>query len=146
METVYTTGTGNRYVAYPYQSIVELNNQQLTNQDVKGFLKYVNMERVKVKLSNRRTMRRWGTAWPAEERFTLYRHSVWVFIHELSHIAAGPGNGHNRVFGSSCTRMIMKWFKYKSSPSAEPFDTKDARFTVTLRKKQKILDKILEDD
>lgn len=91
-------------------------------------------------LSRARTVNRWGTAtqpgkviggkwrknrdpnatsslWVKSEqkvlkfgRVQLYRHSIWVLLHELAHIMAGPGKAHGPVFGQTLDRIVSVYF------------------------------------
>lgn len=71
----------------------------------------------KVTLSNRKTVKRWGTACPDKTKILMYRHSVWIFLHELSHLISPPvrvGNKwdiHGQHFGSTLTKLYQIWLE-----------------------------------
>jgi hypothetical protein len=87
----YTThpGTGNKSCRVDAAEKIRLSNIIIDHAGVTEFMDilYSSGERnIKVELSNRHTSKRWGCAWTMSRRIKLYRHTVWVFLHELAHI------------------------------------------------------------
>ncbi|MCK9506041.1 MAG: M48 family metallopeptidase [Porticoccaceae bacterium] len=110
---VNTPGSGNSGCRTPKSVMVRLNNQPITQGEIDHFV-YVACKKhgaspVWVTLSNRKTRRRWGTAWPTQRRVTMYRHSVWVFLHEMAHMLVPKGTGHGPAFARRLDELIDMW-------------------------------------
>lgn len=114
----HTAGSGNRSVRVPKEKAVEWNNTPITKAEIEEFMRRnsrLHCAKVDVTLSARRTSRTWGTAWISRcqgqvvlgGRMTLYRHSRWVFLHELAHLMGNPG--HGVPFGRELTRLCKEW-------------------------------------
>lgn len=82
-------GIGNSLVKVEISNQIKLNNVRIDKSTVQRFLDFIGVE-CRVTLSHRKTRRTWGTCWAKESRTILYRHSVWVFLHELAHIMNTP--------------------------------------------------------
>ena len=91
-----------------------LNNNSVSESLINEFFSINKIEPCDVNLSQRKTKRRWGTAWQKENRITLYRHSIGMFLHELAHIIAvrefgRKGKGHNFFYWAVLEGMIDTW-------------------------------------
>jgi hypothetical protein len=115
-----TPGTGNSKVRVPKYKMVDLNNTAITTPKINKFLQavkktYNQTDSIKVVVSNRKTVRRWGTANILENKIILYRHSVWVFLHELAHLIEKPvrvngrWDAHGQKFGNALTELVKIW-------------------------------------
>lgn len=117
MEFMNFPGTGNSKVYTNSDILIELNNIPITKEKIDIFFKILKINDISVKMSNRKTVRRWGTANFQTRQITLYRHSVMVFIHELAHIftRASMKNGrwdyHGYEFGRTVDYFIIIWQK-----------------------------------
>jgi hypothetical protein len=142
-----SSGSGNDTCPYPKDKQVKLNNEHMENYNWKEFLNQIfdfydyygpaaaimnltqsnctNLEakrnNFKVMLSNRQTVRRWGTAYYHKEKILLYRHSVWIFIHELAHIIVRDNEirtlshyrAHGNKFGEILEEIALLWDSVK---------------------------------
>lgn len=96
--------------------ILEYQNVEISSNKIKKFLNFINVTGVSVTLSERKTKRTLGTAWPSQGRTILYRHSVSTFLHELAHLLAyrkylSIDHGHD--FASVYEMLIDNWEKFK---------------------------------
>jgi predicted metal-dependent hydrolase len=90
---------------------INWNNTPLSPEVARRFLDSIDMADTTVTFSKRKTKRRWGTAWKKTNRITLYRHSVWMFLHELAHIKAPVKSGHGREFAQALDDLFAAWQK-----------------------------------
>lgn len=121
-------GTGNKSCRVNADEKLRLTNVLIDRAQANEFLKvlYATGEApILVDFSNRRTSTRWGTAWSIMRRVTIYRHTVWVFLHELAHILdvkkefTGYPAGytvpsrkpHGPDFGSHLTCLYEMWME-----------------------------------
>jgi predicted metal-dependent hydrolase len=118
-------GSGNEHVNIIGGVI--LNNVELKEKLIPPFLyfisPYMNKFRtvdIKVILSKRKTKKVWGSTRIYLKGFkvnyriakiNLYRHSVWVFLHELAH-SFKPFDEHNKEFADTLHRLLWLWGKY----------------------------------
>lgn len=100
--------TGESLVGVAWPVKLMWNNQPITKSKIQSFLEFVDIKGIAVTLSNRRTRRAWGTCWPIQKRMILYRHSVWVFLHELAHILSKE-RGHGWDFATSLELLYDYW-------------------------------------
>jgi len=116
-----SAGSGNSKVKLPKSEMVKANNTPISRKEVTDFMRYIsgaypNLPKLFIQLSNRPTTRRWGTAFPRQNKIILYRHSVFVFLHELAHFVAppdkvfcGPRDIHGVKFGQALTNLYKEW-------------------------------------
>jgi hypothetical protein len=115
-------GTGNKSCRVSTTEKLRLSNILIDRAGVTEFMNilYATGERnITVELSNRRTSSRWGTAWTMARRVKIYRHTVWVFLHELAHILDVKKNftgltisarkPHGRDFGNHLACLYGIW-------------------------------------
>ena len=93
-----------------------MNNEPITRRMLEDFFKMnPELKPCRVELSNMETKQRWGTAWPHENRFTLYRHSVSVFLHEYAHLEVmnrglfRRGDHHGYHFAGVLSELLDYW-------------------------------------
>ena len=122
MKYMNNIGTGNSKVKVIYAYALRLNNTIIEKEPMLEFIRqYENAYQLKgatVELSNRVCKRRLGTAWPRKRRVKIYRHSVWVVLHELAHIYANSQvdnrlKPHGQEFADEFMRLINFWRKFK---------------------------------
>jgi hypothetical protein len=112
-------GTGERFVRTPEDERIALNNVPIRYQEAQAFAAWYCDAYSRPKLRNltfskRRTKRRWGTTWPTEGRIILYRHAVWIFLHELAHITVNdPHAHHNKAFARELETVHDAWIRWK---------------------------------
>lgn len=105
----------------------ELNNRKITRYKVIGFVYFLLTRKkmkypIKVVFSSLKPKRKkkflWGLAWPWCRTITLYRHSVWVFLHELAHIYAPVNEAHGKKFAIHLERVYNYWRQYEEETCA----------------------------
>lgn len=128
-----TEGSGASKCRTPKAERVKWNNTKIDGWLLNAFSEwtYQNKHRIgfeprrmTIKLSRRRTSRTWGSAWPLQNRVNIYRHSVWVVLHEMAHIISPPRNGakpHGIKFCRTLDAMI-KAFKLFISETGHKLD------------------------
>lgn len=116
LSETYIIGTGNSQSTVDKREMLRLQNVEITQDEINSFLNYLydlGEENIEVKLSNRKTKYRWGTAWGFKRRVILYRHSVWCFLHEIAHVLNYSQNkkkkSHGKEFGSWLDLMYEIW-------------------------------------
>jgi hypothetical protein len=115
-------GTGNKSCKVAKAEKLRLSNILIDSAGVKDFMDilYASGERkIRVELSNRNCSRRWGSAWTIARRVKIYRHTVWVFLHEVAHILDVKKNftgmqvaahrPHGREFGQHLACLYGIW-------------------------------------
>lgn len=123
----YTThpGSGNKSCKVKASEKLRLSNILIDQAGVDEFMKvlYATGEKVmSIKLSDRFCRNRWGSAWRLERRVAIYRHTVWVFLHEVAHIldikksftgerVAGV-KPHGRDFGMHLSCLYEMYMEY----------------------------------
>ncbi len=113
-----TPGTGNSKTRLPEKIMIDLNNKEINIKQISDFLGFIKTKDVKVNVSNRNTSNTWGSACPYRKYINLYRHSVWVFLHELAHIISPPKkvNGrrdiHGQDFGNALRNLVNQWSQF----------------------------------
>jgi len=127
MEYMNQHGTGNSKVDLPQSVMTEMNNTPVTRKEVFWFLMAVE-EKIGIKidanLSERKTKKTWGSANIQKKKVNIYRHSVWVLLHELAHIISPPYKKkgkwvkHGPEFGQTLVDLYYLWIdnswrKYK---------------------------------
>jgi predicted metal-dependent hydrolase len=106
------TGTGNDRCNVERDEMVRLNNIPIERIQIINFTKKLGLYgKTHVILSNRKTVARWGTCWTQTGRIILYRHSVWIFLHELAHIAS-KSPGHGSDFGDALDTLYLEWMDF----------------------------------
>jgi hypothetical protein len=119
-------GTGNKSCKVSDAEKLRLTNILIDHEGVNEFLNILYQhgeKKMSIELSERRCSRRYGTAWYIERRVALYRHTVWVFLHEIAHIldvnksfATGiqirPAKPHGPIFGRHLTCLYNLWMEY----------------------------------
>ena len=122
MKYMSNVGTGNSKVKVIESYAQRLNNTIIEKKPMLEFMRqYQNAYQLKgatVELSNRKCSRRLGTAWPRQRRVKIYRHSVWVVLHELAHIYANTQvdkrlKPHGQEFADEFMRLINFWRKFQ---------------------------------
>lgn len=121
-------GTGNKST----KGVTDAEKLRLTNVliDRAGMDEFLNLlydngeAKMDITLSDRRTTRRWGSAFYMDRRVILYRHTVWVFLHEVAHVMdvhTSVFNSAQRVrtvkphgpnFGFHLSRLYEVWMKF----------------------------------
>ena len=87
MEKMNCICSGNSSLGKKYkEKMLILNNEELKFNNVKLFLEQNKIPKFPIILSNRKTKTILGTCFPNKQKIILYRHSVAVFLHELSHL------------------------------------------------------------
>ena len=109
--------TGESLVNVSEEERVRLNNKEITPEIAKLFLLAHKLP-VTVEFSKRQTKKRWGSAWSKTRRMVLYRHTVWMFLHELAHIIAGNNEGHSRMFAIVLQGLYSKWTKLEGGTTS----------------------------
>jgi hypothetical protein len=118
-------GSGNKSCKVAQDEKLRLSNILISRADADEFLKvlYATGEKqISVEISDRRTSKRWGTAWTYKRKVIIYRHTVWVFLHELAHIldvkqsfatglAVASCKPHGHDFGSHLSCMYEIWME-----------------------------------
>jgi len=115
-----SVGTGHSKVRIPKVEMVKANNTPISRKEVKEFMNHIskihsNTKNLDIQLSNRKTSRRWGTAFPFKRKIILYRHSVLVFLHEVAHFVSPPEKVggkrdiHGSKFGLALTDLYREW-------------------------------------
>jgi hypothetical protein len=123
-------GTGNSKVELPQETMTGLNNVHIQNYDWRLFLDKVLAEydyvgpfvedlnsEVRVLLKTRKTVGVWGSAQYLGGEIVMYRHSVWVFLHELAHMLtfdhgmkrADVYPYHGKRFGETLRAIAETW-------------------------------------
>src|SRR4030042_4822372 len=108
MDRTDKIGTGEDLVRVPLAERIRLNNTPLNIGDAQAFLEWQQLP-VRVEFSYQHTKRRWGSAWPKERRIVLYRHTVWIFLHDLAHVLCNPGEHHGHRFARCLEGLYLKW-------------------------------------
>ncbi len=106
---VNKTSVGERYVTVALADRISFNNAPISPEVAQRFLELVGAGNVCIEFSARKTRCRWGTAYKKKGRIVLYRHSVWMLLHELAHIQAPAGAKHSRVFARVLDGLFAKW-------------------------------------
>jgi hypothetical protein len=120
-------GTGNKSC----KGVTDAEKLRLVNVliDRAGMDEFLNVlyangeKKMDITLSPRRTTKRWGSAWYMERRVKLYRHTVWIFLHEVAHImdvhtslATGARvrnvKPHGLDFGRHLTQLYNLWMEF----------------------------------
>ena len=104
--------TGEYYVHVSRDERIRLNNEPITGEKATLFLMWQNIV-ASVEFSNRKTEYRWGTCWQKSKRIVLYRHSVWVFLHELAHLVA-PDDNHMGDYPTALRGLYLQWLKLEA--------------------------------
>lgn len=108
MEIAMKTSTGESLVNVSVSERLRLLNEEITPDTAKLFL-IAHKLPVTVEFSRRDTKIRWGTAWAKKRKIILYRHCIWMFLHELAHVMAGPGEHHGELFALALQGLYLKW-------------------------------------
>lgn len=110
----YKAGTGNSRVTIPKSEQIRLNNTPIFITEAVCFTKQITKSIPSIVFSRRKTKSRWGTAFSFPQRkIILYRHSVYIFLHELAHVLCGGKEKHSRVFGRKLDHLYELWCSYK---------------------------------
>lgn len=116
-------GTGESRCKTPTFVRVAFNNVPITPGEAWRFVRQHFPDRqIRITFSNRKPRKRWGTAWPKEQRATIYRHSVAVFLHELAHLTSPGVPGHNPPFARELDRLFKLWRDNENSPANQQQD------------------------
>ena len=131
-------GTGNKSCKVSASEKLRLTNLIVNRKDVDAFLDVLyatGEDRISVEISSRRTSSRWGTAWTTERRCILYRHTVWVYLHELAHVLCikrdftgsriRNNKPHGREFGLHLKCLYEIWMEHfntgqENKPAKQP--------------------------
>lgn len=123
MEHANFQGTGNSLCKVPKSEMLRLQNQPIVEPEADLFLWWCCANKVSpvdkvshccVEFSSRKTRRRLGTAYHKDCRIILYRHSVWIFLHELAHLMPN-GRGHGISFAKNLDQLYHLWLQFKSA-------------------------------
>lgn len=130
-------GTGNKSTPVAQAEKVRLANVIIENSEARDFMEVLydtGEKSIRVELSRRRTSRRWGSAWPLDRRVVIYRHTVWVFLHELAHIldvkksftgqTVYANRPHGRDFGMCLKTLYDLWMEFIDT--GKQVETEDA--------------------
>lgn len=123
LSKIYKHGSGNSQIRVPKSEMIDLNNQYIFPEFGKSFIKHVVKtfnckEKVIINFSNRNTSRTWGSVSkrPGVIRINIYRHSVWVILHELGHVVTsteispkGRRISHGKIFGKNVEKIYEIW-------------------------------------
>ena len=115
-----SAGSGMTKVSIPKFEMLKANNTPISRKEITDFMRYIskiypNLPKLFIQLSNRQTTRRWGTAFPKQNKIILYRHSVLVFLHEVAHFVSPPEriggkwDIHGSKFGQALTGLYREW-------------------------------------
>lgn len=90
------------------RDLISSNAQQIADQ-LSGYLE---KPHINVTISNRNTVRRYGTAW--KNRIVLYysnydKPCVLTLLHELAHCFAPPNSGHDVDWKTTFIKLIKWW-------------------------------------
>ena len=126
LEKTSFPGTGNSRCRVSKKKMIEYNNIEITTKQITDFLNFLSVngyekvKKINVIISKRETSKRWGTANIDKNKILLYRHSVWVFLHELAHLISPPKsvNGrrdiHGYDFGKSLDELFNLYGVYQA--------------------------------
>ena len=131
-------GTGNKSTKVTKSEKVRLANIIITNIEVINFLKLLyrmGEAKIQVNLSNRRTSKQWGVARTNQRRVVIYRHTIWVFLHEIAHILdvkkdftgrrIRNNKPHGREFGIQLKMLYDLWMKHFDTGKQVETDKQD---------------------
>jgi hypothetical protein len=110
----------------PWEEKKKLNNEKLTRYMAKSFISYLMHTKkiktpIKVIFSNEviyvygTRRKQWGGSYKWCRTIILYRHSVWVFLHEIAHILAPEGELHGIRFAKKLPILHRWWKEFKGS-------------------------------
>jgi predicted SprT family Zn-dependent metalloprotease len=123
----FSPGTGNKSSRVRRDDMIALNDINIGQYDFNAFIKMINKEHfnkdidIDIILSNRQCKNRWGTAYLIRKKVLLYRHSVWVFLHEIAHVYTHHTNppdlgrrrrAHGIRFGKMLNKIYILWTNY----------------------------------
>jgi hypothetical protein len=139
-------GTGNKSCKVSDKEKLRLSNVLIDEAKIDEFLNILyesGEKKMLIELSNRRTSRAWGTAWYFDRRVKIYRHTVWVFLHEVAHvlnIKYHPISGniirtvkpHGTDFGKHLSMLYDLWMEYcdKGVDNGLPMPVRGERFII----------------
>lgn len=99
----------------------ELNHQEISRYQINKFLKHLSVDNVKVTFSNAKVKEDkliiWGYYFGFCKTIVLYRHSVWVFLHELAHHLSRRSQSwqkippHGKIFNDKLKFLYDEWNK-----------------------------------
>ena len=104
----------------------KLNNEKLTRYMANKFVVFL-MKNKKIKRSIKTIFSTkkvyapgtrtayWGMTYTLCRPITLilYRHSVWILLHELAHACAPEGEFHGEIFAKHLRNLHNHWIKFK---------------------------------
>jgi len=120
-------GSGNYSARVPRNEMVKLNNINIAKYDFNAFIKMINKKyfekdiNIFIDLNYRICKYSWGVAYYSKKKVILYRHSIWIFLHEIAHIYDYHINSmesqyrrrpHGRMFGEILNRIYKLWKDY----------------------------------
>jgi hypothetical protein len=105
----------------PWEVKRELNNKKLTRYMANNFIAHLLYEKkiklpIKVTFSKRTVYikgtrcKKWGEAYNWSRNVVLFRHSVWLLLHEVAHIVAPVDALHDYRFAKNL-RLVHGWWK-----------------------------------
>ena len=118
MKKSYCVCLGESKVAVPWKEKKRLNNEKLTRYMMHGFIYFLLMNKeieypVRTTFSKKNEKKYWGVAYQWCRSIILYRHSVWVFLHELAHVCAPPDSAHDYRFAKKLRELYHQWKEFK---------------------------------
>ena len=133
-------GTGNKSTPVAQKEKVRLANIIIENAEARAFMEVLygtGENEIRVEMSNRRTSRQWGSAWMLQRRVVIYRHTVWVFLHELAHIldvkrdftgrTIQANRPHGRDFGLCLKTLYDLWMEFLDTGKQVETETAEDR-------------------
>jgi hypothetical protein len=104
----------------------KLNNEKLTRYMANKFISFLQKNKkinhnIKIIFSTKKIYAPgtrkayWGIAYTSSRPPTLvlYRHSVWIFLHELAHACAPEKIFHGEVFAKYLRKLHSYWKEFK---------------------------------
>lgn len=121
----------------PWEEKKKLNNEKLTRYVVNKFIAFLlKNKKIKHNIKTIFSTKKeydpftkklyWGYAYTGAYigRVILYRHSVWIFLHELAHVCAPSNASHDKRFAYHLQRLYGHWKKFKKGNGRNNGETK----------------------
>lgn len=126
----------------PWKEKRNLNNEELTRYTANKFISFL-LKNKKIKHTIKTTFSTkkeydpdtrelyWGLAYHLNPRYfhphrhiILYRHSVWIFLHEIAHVCAPINSLHDKIFAKQLRKIYGHWKEFKKGDSRNNGKTK----------------------
>lgn len=104
----------------PWKERNRLNNEKITRYMARNFLVFLLMNKkikhpIKISFSKETPKKLWGISYNWCRTLILYRHSVWVLLHEMAHVCAPNLSLHDERFAKQLQKLYGYWKEFKNA-------------------------------